>query len=63
MGNKIQIPKLIKFMYRNTEIIWVRVHMFENNYYYGYIDKKPISKGITYNEYIKVHKQTVIETQ
>ena len=61
MVNKI--PKLIKFNYRNIERIWLRVVKFENNYYYGYIDNKPISKGIKYNQYIKVHKQKVVEIQ
>ena len=61
MVNKI--PKLIKFNYRNIEIIWVRVVKFENNYYYGHIDNKPISKGIKYNQYIKVHRNKVVETQ
>ena len=44
MVNKI--PKIIKFNYRNIERIWVRVNKFEHNYYYGYVDNKPISKGI-----------------
>ena len=56
------IPKFIKFNYRNIERIWVRVHKFENNYYYGYIDNKPISKGITYGQYIRVHKNKIVET-
>ena len=58
-----QIPKLVKFSYRNKERIWVRVHKFENNYYYGYIDNKPISKGIKYNQYIRVNKNKVVESQ
>ena len=43
MVNKI---KLIKFIYRNKERLWLRVVKFENNYYYGYIDNIPISKTI-----------------
>ena len=43
MVNKI---KLIKFIYRNVERLWLRVVKFENNYYYGYIDNIPISKTI-----------------
>ena len=58
-----KIPKYIKFNYRNIERIWLRVVKFENNYYYGYIDNKPISKSIKYNQYIKVHKQKVLEMQ
>ena len=60
MVNKI---KLIKFIYRNKERLWLRVVKFENNYYYGYIDNIPISKSIKYNQYIKVHKQKVVEMQ
>ena len=60
MVNKI---KLIKFIYRNTERLWLRVVKFENNYYYGYIDNIPISKGIKYNQYIRVHKNKVLDTQ
>ena len=60
MVNKI---KLIKFIYRNKERLWLRVVKFENNYYYGYIDNKPISKAIKNNQYIRVHKQKVVDTQ
>ena len=61
--SKVKTPKVIKFIYRNKERLWLRVDMFENNYYYGYVDSKPISKGITYNQYIKVHKNKVVETK
>ena len=57
------MPKAVKFIYRNKERLWLRVDMFENNYYYGYVDSKPISKGITYNQDIKVHKNKVVETK
>ena len=60
MVNKI---KLIKFIYRNKERLWLRVVKFENNYYYGYIDNIPISKGINKNQYIRVHKNKVLEMQ
>ena len=60
MVNKI---KLIKFIYRNKERIWLRVVKFENNYYYGYIDNIPISKGIKKDQYIRVHKNKVLEMQ
>ena len=61
--SKIKTPKLIKFIYRNKERLWLKVDKFENNYYYGYVDSKPISKGITYNQYVKVHKSKVVETK
>ena len=61
MVNKL--PKFIKFNYRNKERLWVRVHKFENDYYYGYIDNKPISKGITKDQYIRVHKNKVLDIQ
>ena len=60
MVNKI---KLIKFIYRNKERLWLRVVKFENNYYYGYIDNIPISKGIKKDQYIRVHKNKVLEMQ
>ena len=59
MVNKL--PKFIKFIYRNKERLWVRVVKFEHNYYYGYIDNKPISKGISSGQYIRVHKNKVLE--
>ena len=61
MVNKL--PKFIKFNYRNIERIWVRVHKFENNYYYVYIDNKPIPKGIIKDQYIRVHKNNVLDIQ
>ena len=54
-----KLPKHIKFNYRNVERLWLRVVKFEHNYYYGYIDNKPISKGIKYNQHIRVYKQKV----
>ena len=60
MVNKI---KLIKFIYRNKERLWLRVVKFENNYYYGYIDNIPISKGIKKDQYIRVNKNKVVEIQ
>ena len=60
MVNKI---KLIKFIYRNKERLWLRVVKFESNYYYGYIDNIPISKGINKYQYIRVHKNKVLEMQ
>ena len=56
-------PKSIKFNYRNIERLWLRVHKVENNYYYGYIDNKPISKTINYNQYIRIHKHKIVDTQ
>ena len=54
-------PKYIKFNYRNKERVWVRVEKFQNNYYFGYIDNIPISKGLKYKQYIRVHKKNVLE--
>ena len=54
--SKVKTPKVIKFIYRNKERLWLKVDKFENNYYYGYVDSKPISKGSTYNQYVKLHK-------
>ena len=56
MVNKL--PKYIKFNYRNKERLWVKDEKIENNYYYGYIDNKPISTNIKYNQYFKVQKKT-----
>ena len=61
--SKIRTPKATKFVYRYKERLWLKVDKFENNYYYGYVDSKPISKGITYNQYVKVHKNKVVETK
>ena len=60
--NKVIIPKFIKFSYRNKELIWLKVDKFENDYYCGYVDNKPISKGIKYKQYIKIHKRNVLST-
>ena len=59
-ANQMKTPKLVKFVYRNKERLWLRVDKFENNYYYGYVDNKPISKGITHNQYVRVHKNKVV---
>ena len=61
--SKVKTPTVIKFIYRNKERLWLRVDMFESNHQYGYVDSKTMSKGITYNEYINVHKNTVVETK
>ena len=56
-----QLPKYIKFNYRNVERVWVKVHKIESNYYYGYIDNIPISKGLKYKQYMRIHKNKIIE--
>ena len=61
--SKVNTPKAIKFIYRDKERLWLKVDKFENNYDYGYVDSKPISKGITHNQYVKVHKNKVVETK
>ena len=58
-SSKLKLPKVIKFIYRNKERLWLKVDKFENNYYYGYVDSKPLSKGITYNQYVRIHKKNV----
>ena len=57
------IPKYIKFNYRNKERVWVRVVKIEGSYYYGYIDNIPISKGLKYKQYMRIHKNKIIDTQ
>ena len=52
--SKIKTPKAIKFIYINKERLRLKVDKFENNYDCGYLGSKPISKGITYNQYVKV---------
>ena len=54
-------PKYIKFNYRNVERVWLRVEKIQNNYYYGYIDNIPISKGLKYKQYMRIHKNKIIE--
>ena len=58
--NKRSIPTFVKFSYRNQELLWLKVDKFENNYYYGYVDNKPVSKGIAYNQHIRIHKNKLI---
>ena len=60
--NKRIIPKFVKFSYRNKELLWLKVDKFEDNYYCGYVDNKPISTGIKYKQYIKIHKGKVVDT-
>ena len=57
------VPKYIKFNYRNVERVWLRVEKNQNNYYYGYIDNIPISKGLKYKQYMRIHKNKIIDTQ
>ena len=54
-------PKFIKFNYRNVERVWLRIVKYENNYYYGYIDSIPISKTLKYKQYMRIHKNRLIE--
>ena len=54
-------PKYIKFNYRNKERVWLRVEKIQNNYYYGYIDNIPISKGLKYKQYMRIHKNRILE--
>ena len=61
MVNKL--PKYIKFIYRNKERLWLKVHKYENNYYFGYIDNIPISKTIKYGQYIRVHKNKILDSK
>ena len=58
-----KIPKFIKFNYRNKERLWLKVEKIENNYYYGYIDNIPLSQTIKCNQYIRVHKNKIVESQ
>ena len=60
--NKPCIPKFVKISYRSKELLWLKVDKFENNYYSGYVDNKPLSKGIAYNQYIRIHKNRVVDT-
>ena len=54
-------PKYIQFNYRNKERVWVRVEKIQNNYYYGCIDNIPISKTLKYKQYMRIHKNKIIE--
>ena len=54
-------PKFIKFNYRNKERLWLKNHKIEGSYYYGYIDNIPISTNIKYKQYIRIHKNKVLE--
>ena len=58
--NKVKTPTditVLKFIYRNKERLWLKVDKFEN------VDSKPMSQGITYNQYVKKHKTKVVETK
>ena len=61
--SKVKAAKSVKFIYRNKERLWLKVDTFEITYCYGYVDSKPISKGITYNQYVKIHGSKVVETK
>ena len=61
--SKIKAPKVVKLISRNKGRLWLRVDKFQKNYYYGYIDSNPISHGITYNQYVKIHESKVVETK
>ena len=54
-------PKFIKFNYRNKERVWLNNYKIEGNYYYAYIDNIPISKTIKYKQYMRIHKNKIIE--
>ena len=54
-------PKYIKFNYRNKERVWLENHKIEGSYYFGYIDNIPISKTLKYKQYMRIHKNKIIE--
>ena len=58
------MPKFVKFSYRNKELLWLKVDKQDKNYYYGYLDNKPITtKTLKYKDYIKVNKNKVVGTK
>jgi len=51
------MTKFVKFNYRNKELLWLKVDKFENGYYHGWVDNKPITTNtLKYKDYIKVKK-------
>ena len=57
--SKVKTPKFIKFIYRDKERLWLKVSKFENSY----VDSNTVPKGTTYNQYVKVRKNNVVETK
>ena len=58
------MPKFVKFNYRNKELLWLKVDKQDKNYYYGYLDNKPITtQTLKYKDYIKVNKNKVVGTK
>ena len=54
-------PKYIKYSYRNTEFIWVKVDGSDEKNYYGTIDNTPVSKSIHKGDGVKINKNKVVE--
>ena len=58
------MPKFVKFNYRNKELLWLKVDKHDKNYYYRYLNNKPITtKTLKYKDYIKVYKHNVVDSK
>ena len=56
-----KIPKFIKFIYKKREILWVRVDKLENDIVYGKVANNPISKGLKFNDLVKIKLSNVVD--
>ena len=57
MNINIGDAEVCQFNYRNKDLLWLKVDKHDKNYYYGYLNNKPItSNTLKYKDYIKLKK-------
>ena len=56
-----KMPKFVKFIYKKKERLWVRVNKLENNIFYGKVANNPITKGLKFNDLVKIKLSNVVD--
>ncbi len=56
-----KIPKFVKFSYKKKERLWVRVVKLENDTVHGRVANNPITKGLKFNDLVKIKLSNVID--
>ena len=56
-----KISKIVKFKYKKKERLWVRVVKLENDTVHGRVANNPITKGLKFNDLVKIKLSNVID--
>ena len=54
-------PRFIKYIYKKRERLWVHVDKIENDVVYGKVANNPVSKGLTFNDLVKIKLSNVVD--